>query len=249
MALVPAGPFMMGREINGASVVLWHEIYLDSFYVDVLEVSSGRYAAFLNDVGRHVGDDGAVWARIDPLLGQMRVFRQEDGHYLPVDANLPAAHVSWPGAREYCEWAGLRLPTEAEWEKAARATDGRTYPWGEVLEPTRANYGSDDGVGLSTDDADGYHYTGPVGSYPLGASPYGALDMAGNVSEWVSDRYWSGYYPVSPYENPQGPDTAPLTGRSVRGGSYLTLGVQTWFRKSHGGGNLGGELHWLSMRR
>lgn len=232
MALVPRGAFVMGKE-GASEVLIAHEVFLDAFYVDVLEVTRGRYAAFLNDVGRHDGDNGEAWILLERVYETEPAFRLEEGQYLGVDDDqLPATAVSWFGAQAYCEWAGLRLPTEAEWEKAARGIDGRAYPWGEALDRTRANYGDDNGRFGHTDDSDGYAEAGPVGSYPLGASPYGILDMAGNIGEWVSDWYSPNYYPNSPYENPRGPHSSPIGSKISRGGSWATVAVRTWDRQT-----------------
>jgi formylglycine-generating enzyme required for sulfatase activity len=123
-------------------------------------------------------------------------------------ADHPVTDVSWDQASVYAQWVGGSLPTEAQWEKAARGTDLRAYPWGDQ-EPT---------VSLLNFEGSGIGGTSAVGSYPIGASPYGALDMAGNVWEWVADWYDGSYYSVSPVENPQGPATGSY--RVLRGGSW-----------------------------
>ena len=180
-----------------------HIVYLDSFYIDKTEVSNAQFAQFLNEQGNQE-ENGVTWLDIEDREGTIT---ESGGRYQPKGgyAHHPVTEVTWYGAVAYCEWAGRRLPTEAEWEKAARGTDARTYPWGEGIDCNHANYSAC--IGETTE----------VGSYPLGASPYGALDMAGNVWEWVSDWAYDHYYAASPGSNPQGPDSG--SSRMVRGGS------------------------------
>jgi formylglycine-generating enzyme required for sulfatase activity len=134
----------------------------------------------------------------------------------------PTVRLSWNEAQDYCNSVGGRLPTEAEWEKAARGTDGREYPWGnDIPDNTKANYceeGEDCGIEKRPDGLLVYKEQGPVGLFPAGASPYGALDMAGNVWEWVADWYDPSYYTSSPSENPSGPDNGD--NKVLKGGSF-----------------------------
>lgn len=188
---IPAGEFKMGDNFNeGDSDELpVHSVYLDTYYISKYEITYDQYDKFCDETGRKKPDD---W----------------DGR-----GKKPVTHVTWDDARDFCAWLSqitgknIHLPTEAQWEKAARGTDQRRYPWGNE-HPTciLANYTSDCGRGSKT-----------VGSHPLGVSPYGVHDMAGNVWEWCSDWYSSSYYSISPKKNPTGPSTGNY--RVERGGS------------------------------
>jgi formylglycine-generating enzyme required for sulfatase activity len=186
MAYVPAGEFIMGSDEGGSDERPVHTVYLDAFYIDKTEVTNAQY--------RKCVEAGGCDTPVKTTYYDNADYSQH-----------PVVYVSWNDADDYCRWAGKRLPTEAEWEKAARGTDGRTYPWGEGIDCDHAQYGGCGGG------------TAPVGSKPKGASPYGTLDMAGNVWEWVADWYDSDYYSQSPGRNPPGPDSG--VGRVLRGGS------------------------------
>jgi formylglycine-generating enzyme required for sulfatase activity len=197
MACIEAGPFWMGcnQALDGdcsATEFPYHEVFLDRFDIDLHEVTVAHYRACVED-GACTQPDPCNFARPDA-------------------ENHPINCVDWEQAQTYCAWAGKRLPTEAEWEKAARGTDERTFPWGEEPADCERAVIAEDGDGCGQDG------THEVGSRPLGASPHGALDMVGNVEEWVLDWFDSAYYGESPDENPQGPDAG--THRIVRGGSF-----------------------------
>ena len=219
MVFVSAGSFEMGSEQTDESPI--HTVYLDAYYIDQFEVTNEQFAAFLNDQGNQT-EGGASWLDIFNegvsihLSGEE--WRTDVGH-----EDHPVSLVTWYGAYAYCEWRGTRLPTEAEWEKAARGREGYTYPWGNVFESSFVNADDEtiinsDTIQCSVSGCDGYDRTAPVGSFPNGASTYGAYDMAGNILEWVADYYGVNYYAVSPSEDPEGPASGQF--RILRGGSW-----------------------------
>jgi len=192
MILIPAGEFIMGSP-EGES---WydeypqHTVFLNAFYIDKYEVTNAQYKLFMDATGYKA-----------PRNWRDGKFNQPE---------QPVVGVSWDYAVAYAKWAGKRLPTEAEWEKAARGTDGRIYPWGNEWDISKCN---SKGVG------DGYEYTSPVGSFPAGASPYGLMDMAGNTRELCADWYDEDYYSRSPLVNPKGP-VEPGVFHVLRSGSW-----------------------------
>lgn len=207
MIFIPAGNFIMGSSEEDVKKYLLQYIYrtperfqneqpqrivyVDSFYIDKYEVTNEQYGKFLKATGRK-----------PPPFWDNELYNQ------PKQAVMA---VSWEDANAYAQWVGKRLPTEAEWEKAARGTDGRIWPWGNEWDPAKLNAND---VGT----IDGYIYTAPVGSFPQGVSPYGVHDMAGNVWEWVSDFYDKDYYKYGTTINPKGPETGET--HVARGGSW-----------------------------
>lgn len=210
MVLVPAGEFTMGSNDVGDVAKPIHRVHLDAFYMDKYEVTVGQYAKFLEETRTDAPPD---WNILNKLPHQKR----------------PVVNVSWQDANTYCRWAGRRLPTEAEWEKAARGTDERTYPWGnDPPNQRRANYGKRDWKNHAA--------LVPTGSLEDGQSPYGIYDLAGNVWEWTADWYDANYYKRSPDRNPKGPETGER--KVLRGGSWSSPQVQlgSAFRLDHSAG-------------
>ncbi len=194
---IPAGGFVRGSDRSKDLLAAGNEtpqrqIYLSTYQIARMPVTNAQYNVFVDATGHRTPEH---WHGKEIPSGK---------------ANHPVVNVSWHDAMAFCTWAGARLPSEAEWEKAARGTDGRLYPWG--------NQPPDEQC-CNFNRAENVDATAPVGSYPNGASLYGVLDMAGHVWEWVCDWYQSDYYSISPGSNPQGPTTG--TFRVLRGGSWL----------------------------
>ncbi|WP_437300840.1 formylglycine-generating enzyme family protein [Sorangium sp. So ce426] len=203
--LEPAGELCVDEtEASFANELVPHEVYLSDFWIDRTEVTVASYRRCVS---------AGVCAEPPYASGGQRFDRPE----------VPVVLVSWSDAQRYCVWAGGRLPTEAEWERAARGAAGRRYPWGHVYNPFHANHGR-----LSfdeLDDGDGFLELAPVGSLVAGRTPDGIDDLAGNVEEWVAD-YYHPEYPSGSAKNPRGPDMGEE--RVLRGGSYI-LG-RPWLR-------------------
>ncbi len=219
LVYVPSGDFLMGTEIGLTDEQPVHKVYLDSYWVDETEVTNAMYASCV-EAGQCDKPSNLVF--------------YQDSAY----ANHPVEYVSWKNAENYCAWAGRRLLTEAEWEKAATwdpyKNQQRVYPWGDQYDCHKGNF--DDELILDDSlmqdgkvDCDGFVRSAPVGQFPDGASVYGALDLGGNAWEWVHDAFIEvdpfnasieNYYAISPLENPQGVDPSITEYRSMRGGSY-----------------------------
>ena len=217
MVFVPAGEFMMGcnekvdKECDD-SAKPYHRVYLDAYYINKFEVTVSEYRKCVN-----AGKCNAPVSKSDNKYCNWGYLDR---------GNHPVTCVDWSQAIAYCEWAGKRLPTEAEWEKAARGTDERVYPYGNQF---------DCGKSCNSVSPCSHNSTCPVGSYAQDKSPYGVMDMAGNVWEWVSDWYVGDYYSNSPSNNPEGPSSG--SHRVLRGGSRAPLNPEGLRASSRGGGN------------
>lgn len=209
-------------------------VRLDAFAIDRYEVTNAQYRTFLNairetkDHGRcHPGESAGkdhtprYWGHYNPLLEDPAYRKTAPfGPDTFTREDRPVVGVDWFDAYAYAAWAGKRLASEAEWERAARGQDGRRWPWGDAWQWRLANGGGEkkgQDIQDTGTEKDGYIYAAPVGSYPKGRSPAGCDDMAGNVAEWCADWYQGDYYASAPEENPSGPGRG--TYRVVRGGS------------------------------
>ena len=198
MVTIPAGPFVRGTMSGGFDEQPQRTIYLDTFSIDRYEVTNHQYQQFVAATGHRKAAPPSRYAK---SMGKMR------------SPNQPVVYVSWDDAVAYCRWKGKRLPTEAEWEKAMRGTDGRLWPWGNQEKPNGANWGR---------VQDGHDVSARVGTFPTDQSPYGVMDGAGNVMEWVADWYQEAYYKDSPDKDPPSPEFGIF--RVMRGGGYTTTG-------------------------
>lgn len=195
MVLVAEGEFTMGSDKGDTDEQPVRDVFLDSFYIDKFEVTNSRYS-----------DCVSSGVCQPPVVKSSKTHSDYYGNFEFND--YPVIYVNLYMAKTYCAWRNAQLPTEAEWEKAARGTDRRTYPWGESISCNYSNF--DKCIGDTT----------PVGRYEIGKSFYGLYDMAGNVWEWVADWYDEDYYSISPVDNPKGPSFSPVGLAIVRGGSW-----------------------------
>jgi serine/threonine-protein kinase len=245
MVCVPAGDFLMGSAAGDPGAQEdeqpQHNVYLDAFWIGQTEVTNAMFTAFTQDTGYLTLAEREGWGVCYTDGGWEQIAQanwyQPQGPESTIEGyeTLPVVQVAWQDAAAYCTWAGMRLPTEAEWEKAARGTQGLTYPWGnDAPSGVLLNFADQSlDVDWALDDInDGFVFTAPVGSFPAGASPYGALDMAGNVWEWTSDWYSDSYYSDSPPQNPTGPSSGEW--RVIRGGAWDSVDyIRSAFRNAY----------------
>ena len=221
MIFIPSGEFEMG-----AKPEIGFQICLETregCALEDFEDESPVHSVFLEDYWIFKYEVTNAFYRICVEAGGCAPPAVSEFYNNPYYAEHPAVHVDWFAAAQFCKWAGGRLPTEAEWEKAALGETGWVYPWGDVADCDKANYS-----GCNFGEV-----TLPIGSYPAGASVYGVMDMAGNAAEWTADWYDPEFYVLSPEENPLGPDSGEL--KTARGGSWKNLAVG--IRSTNRGGN------------
>jgi formylglycine-generating enzyme required for sulfatase activity len=199
MVVIPAGPFIRGTDHGGFDEQPQRTLVLDAFALDRYEVTNFQYQQFVKVTGHRKSGPPARYAK---NMSKMQ------------GVNQPVVYVSWEDADSYCHWKGKRLPTEAEWEKAMRGSDGRLWPWGNVEQPNGANWAR---------VQDGHDVSASVGAFQTDKSPYGVMDGAGNVMEWVADWYAERYFEEAPERNPPSPDHGVF--RVLRGGGYATTGA------------------------
>ena len=225
MIYIPAGAFSMGNA-DQQDESPPHQVNLDAFWIDRTEITNREYAQFLNAIANQLSSCQPLTACVSSMEENADSHLASKAGRIVAEVGFedhPATHVTWLGAATYCQWADARLPTEAEWEKAARGSSGRRYPWGDSFEAANTNFCDRSctfDAGRDEEADDNWATTAPVGSFPDGASPYAVYDLAGNVWEWVSDWYGHDYYQQSPGQNPSGPQDGQQ--RVVRGGSWFS---------------------------
>lgn len=186
---IPPGDFLMGNDYGATYEKPEHSVYLDGYWIDKTEITNAMFVKFITEKG--AANDSS---QLINYYSESHIHKIEDGWKIDDGYdNHPVILVNWYGADSYCAWAGRRLPTEKEWEKSARGADGRVYPWGNTFDCRNGNFDDETQIdaymvpgGLS---CDGYQKTAPVGSFSTGASPYGVLDMSGNVLEWINNYF------------------------------------------------------------